>query len=78
MNELISLDEQLKVVAVLAMIGLGSLFEETDMENFIPLVAELHEQLDTLDDATDLMDTLMQHDPEQILQVVINFNKGLQ
>ena len=78
MNELISLDEQLKVIAVLAMIGLGSLFEDGELSEHASLVSVLFTQLDTLDNTSQLMDTLLQQSPSVLLETVINFNKGLQ
>ena len=69
--------EQLKVIAVLAMVGLGSLFEYGELSEHVSLVSVLVTQLDALDNTSQLIDTLLQQSPSVLLETVINFNKGL-
>ena len=70
-------NEQLKVIALLAVIGLGECIELGGYESCPELLNELYDLTDTLDDTATKMDELLRDNNVEILQVVINYIKGL-
>jgi len=73
MNE----NEQLKVIALLAVIGFGGCIELGGYESCPELLQELYDLTDTLDVTATKMDELLRENRVEILQVVINYIKGL-
>ena len=72
-------NEQLKVIALLAVIGLEECIElEEYYEDHLELINELYELTNNLNDAAVGTDDLLRENRVEILQVVINFIKGLQ
>ena len=72
-------NEQLKVIALLAVIGLEECIElEEYYEDHLELINELYELTNNLNDAAVVTDDLLRKNRVEILQVVINFIKGLQ
>ena len=72
-------NEQLKVIALLAVIGLEECIElEAYYEDHLELINELYELTNNLNDAAVVTDDLLRKNRVEILQVVINFIKGLQ
>ena len=72
-------NEQLKVIALLAVIGLEECIElEEYYEDHLELINELYELTNNLNDAAVGTDDLLRETRVEILQAVINFIKGLQ
>ena len=72
-------NEQLKVIALLAVIGLEECIElEEYYEDHLELINELYELTNNLNDAAVGTDDLLRDTRVEILQAVINFIKGLQ
>lgn len=72
-------NEQLKVIALLAVIGLEECIElEEYYEDHLELINELYELTNNLNDAAVVTDDLLRDTRVEILQAVINFIKGLQ
>ncbi len=72
-------NEQLKVIALLAVIGLEECIElEEYYEDHLELINELYELTNNLNDAAVVTDDLLRETRVEILQAVINFIKGLQ
>lgn len=72
-------NEQLKVIALLAVIGLEECVElEEYYEDHLELINELYELTNNLNDAAVGTDDLLRETRVEILQAVINFIKGLQ
>ena len=72
-------NEQLKVIALLAVIGLEECMElEEYYEDHLELINELYELTNNLNDAAVVTDDLLRENRVEILQAVINFIKGLQ
>lgn len=71
-------NEQLKVIALLAVIGLEECIELEDCyEDHLELINELYELTNNLNDAAVVTDDLLRENRVEILQVVINFIKGV-
>ena len=71
-------NEQLKVIALLAVIGLEECIElEEYYEDHLELINELYELTNNLNDAAVGTDDLLRENRVEILQVVINFIKGV-
>lgn len=71
-------NEQLKVIALLAVIGLEECIElEEYYEDHLELINELYELTNNLNDAAVGTDDLLRENRAEILQVVINYIKGL-
>lgn len=72
-------NEQLKVIALLAVIGLEECIElEEYYEDHLELINELYELTNNLNDAAVVTDDLLRDTRVEILQAVINYIKGLQ
>jgi len=72
-------NEQLKVIALLAVIGLEECIElEEYYEDHLELINELYELTNNLNDAAVGTDDLLRENRVEILQAVINYIKGLQ
>ena len=72
-------NEQLKVIALLAVIGLEECIElEEYYEDHLELINELYELTNNLNDAAVVTDNPLRETRVEILQAVINFIKGLQ
>lgn len=70
-------NEQLKVIALLAVIGLEECMElEEYYEDHLELINELYELTNNLNDAAVGTDDLLRENRVEILQAVINFIKG--
>ena len=70
-------NEQLKVIALLAVIGLEESIElEEYYEDHLELINELYELTNNLNDAAVVTDDLLRETRVEILQAVINFIKG--
>ena len=70
-------NEQLKVIALLAVIGLEECIElEECYEDHLELINELYELTNNLNDAAVVTDDLLCENRVEILQAVINFIKG--
>lgn len=70
-------NEQLKVIALLAVIGLEECIElEEYYEDHLELINELYELTNNLNDAAVVTDDLLRETRVEILQAVINFIKG--
>ena len=70
-------NEQLKVIALLAVIGLEECIElEEYYEDHLELINELYELTNNLNDAAVGTDDLLRETRVEILQAVINFIKG--
>lgn len=70
-------NEQLKVIALLAVIGLEECIElEEYYEDHLELINELYELTNNLNDAAVGTDDLLRDTRVEILQAVINFIKG--
>ena len=70
-------NEQLKVIALLAVIGLEECIElEEYYEDHLELINELYELTNNLNDAAVVTDDLLCENRVEILQAVINFIKG--
>ena len=71
-------NEQLKVIALLAVIGLEECIElEEYYEDHLELINELYELTNNLNDAAVVTDNLLRETRVEILQAVINYIKGL-
>ncbi len=71
-------NEQLKVIALLAVIGLEECIElEEYYEDHLELINELYELTNNLNDAAVVTDDLLRENRVEILQAVINYIKGL-
>ena len=71
-------NEQLKVIALLAVIGLEECIElEEYYEDHLELINELYELTNNLNDAAVGTDSLLRENRVEILQAVINYIKGL-
>ena len=71
-------NEQLKVIALLAVIGLEECVElEEYYEDHLELINELYELTNNLNDAAVVADNLLRETRVEILQAVINYIKGL-
>lgn len=72
-------NEQLKVIALLAVIGLEECMElEECYEDHLELINELYELTNNLNDTATKMDDFTRENRAEILQVVIDYIKGLQ
>ena len=72
-------NEQLKVIALLAVIGLEECIElEEYYEDHLELINELYELTNNLNNAAVGTDDLLRENRAEILQVVIDYIKGLQ
>ena len=72
-------NEQLKVIALLAVIGLEECIElEECYEDHLELIDELYELANNLNNTTVVTDNPLRETRVEILQAVINFIKGLQ
>jgi len=71
-------NEQLKMIALLAVIGLGECVELGGYDSHPELLQELSDVTDMLDNTATKMDDLLRENQVEILQVVINYIKGLQ
>ena len=72
-------NEQLKVIALLAVIGLEECIElEEYYEDHLDLINELYELTNNLNNAAVGTDDLLRENRAEILQVVIDYIKGLQ
>lgn len=70
-------NEQLKVIALLAVIGLEECIElEEYYEDHLELINELYELTNNLNDTAVVTDDLLRDTRVEILQAVINFIKG--
>ena len=70
-------NEQLKVIALLAVIGLEECIElEEYYEDHLELINELYELTNNLNDAAVVTDDLLRETRVEILQAVSNFIKG--
>ena len=70
-------NEQLKVIALLAVIGLEECIElEEYYKDHLELINELYELTNNLNDAAVVTDDLLRETRVEILQAVINFIKG--
>ena len=70
-------NEQLKVIALLAVIGLEECIElEEYYEDHLELINELYELTNNLNDTATKMDDFTRENRAEILQAVINFIKG--
>lgn len=71
-------NEQLKVIALLAVIGLEECIGiEEYYEDHLELINELYELTNNLNDAAVVTDNLLRETRVEILQAVINYIKGL-
>ena len=71
-------NEQLKVIALLAVIGLEECIElEEYYEDHLELINELYELTNNLNDAAVVTDDLLPQTRVEILQAVTNYIKGV-
>lgn len=69
--------EQLKVIALLATTGLGFGVAFGEYADYPELLQELSDLTDSLDDTAIVLDEVMNNNREEVLQIVINYIKGV-
>ena len=69
--------EQLKVIALLATIGLGECIDPERYPLHYELVKELDCLSDKLEDTAIILDETLENNDTEILQIVINYIKGV-